>query len=202
MKKLKRFVWVSLFIVISFIFCAYYYVVRVTKPYTFSSIEDIPHKKTGLLLGTTKKGKHGENPYFTWRIDAAVALLEAGKVDEILISGDNSTESYNETQDMFESLLERGVDSDQIRLDYAGFRTLDSVIRAKKVFNCSELIIISQEFHNQRALYIALMNEIDAVAFNAKDSQHKNNYTHYREVLAKAWTVLEVHLFGTQPKFL
>jgi len=202
MKKLRRFFLLSSFIASAYVYLSYSGVVSITSPFTYDSIDDIPHKKTGLLLGTTKTGKHGENPYFTWRIDAAVELLKAEKIDEILISGDNSKKSYNETQDMFESLLERGIDSSKIRLDYAGFRTLDSVIRAKKVFNCSELIIISQEFHNQRALYIALMNQIDAVAFNARDSQHTNNYTHYREILAKAWTVLEIHLFGTQPKFL
>lgn len=190
----------SLFIAL--IYIGNYWVKHCSRPYIYTSISDVPPKKYGLLLGTSKKGMHGENPYFTWRIDAAVELYKAGKIDSILVSGDNSIKEYDETTDMYNSLIERGIPSEHIILDYAGFRTLDSVIRAQKVFNCQELIIVSQEFHNQRALYIALINGIDAVAYNARDSQHKLNYTHFREYLAKTWTLVEVHLLGTEPKFL
>ena len=85
---------------------------------------------------------------------------------------------------------------------YAGFRTLDSAVRAKKVFNCKSLIIVSQKFHNQRAVFIAHQNEIDAVGFNAKDVESKNNFTHIREIGAKFIAVLDLFVFYRQPKFL
>lgn len=202
MRKLIRYTSYFSMLCFTLIFVGNSWVKHSSQPYIYKTIEDIPPRTYGLLLGTSKRGKHGENPYFSWRIDAAIELYRAGKIDSILVSGDNSIKEYDETTDMYNSLVERGIPSEHIILDHAGFRTLDSVIRAKKVFNCQELIIVSQEFHNQRALYIALMNGIDAVAYNARDSQHRFNYTHFREYLAKTWTLIEVHLLGTQPKFL
>ena len=86
--------------------------------------------------------------------------------------------------------------------DYAGFRTLDSVIRAKKVFNCSSLIIVSQKFHNQRAVFIARKNGIDAVGYNSKDVTSKNNLTHLREIGAKFMAIIDIFVLNRQPKFL
>ncbi|UKN02949.1 YdcF family protein [Paracrocinitomix mangrovi] len=179
------------------------YVIKTSDHYLFDDISKIPKKKTALVLGASKYSRNGNlNPYFVNRMYAAADLYFEGKVEKILVSGDNHISSYDEPTDMANFLIELGVPKKDIILDYAGFRTLDSVVRAKKVFNCDELIIVSQKFHNQRAIYIARQYKIDAVAYNAKDVASSNNFTHYREILAKFVTILDVHLFKTKPKFL
>ena len=135
---------------------------------TYDNVSDIPHNRVGLLLGTsstTPRGTH--NYYYTHRINAAAELFHAGKIDYLLISGDNSSKHYDEPTMMRDSLLLHGVPADRIVLDYAGFRPLDSVIRAKEVFGQSSFTIISQKFHNERALYMARDCGVDAIAYNA-----------------------------------
>ena len=103
---------------------------------------------------------------------------------------------------MAEYLIELGVPEDIIIKDYAGFRTLDSVVRAKKVFNCSSLIIVSQEFHNKRAIFIADHYDLDAVAYNARDVQRRTGSFHWREFLARPLMILDLFVFNSKPKFL
>ena len=134
----------------------------------FSDIKSVPHRKVALLLGTSPLNRLGRpNTYFTNRILTAAELYRSGKIDYIIASGDNHTRKYDETTAMRDSLIARGVPSDRIITDFAGFRTLDSVIRAKEVFGCDSLTIISQADHDARALYIAKANGIDAVAVEA-----------------------------------
>jgi len=135
-------------------------------------------------------------------MEAALTLYENQKIKKIIVSGDNHILAYNETQDMTDYLVARGVPAAAIIQDYAGFRTIDSIIRAKKVFGCSSLTIISQAFHNERALYLASCHEINAIAFNAQDVKSKKNYTHIREFFAKCWVFVDVYLLYTEPKFL
>ena len=127
-----------------------------TQLQTYSFIEDIPQKKVGLVLGTSKYISNGQdNLFYVYRLNAAKELFENQKVEFLILSGDNSTNQYNEPQTMKTDLVELGIPEDKIFLDYAGFRTLDSVIRAKEIFSEDDFTIISQEFHNQRALFIA-----------------------------------------------
>lgn len=140
-----------------------------TRANLYDDIAKIPHHKVGLVLGTAKYLSGNRiNLFYQYRIDAAVTLFNAGKVDYLLVSGDNRTKYYNEAKTMQEDLLAAGIPKDRIVLDYAGLRTLDSVVRANKVFGQDSMTIISQQFHNERALFIANSNKIDAVAFNAK----------------------------------
>lgn len=137
----------------------------------FDAIEETPHASVALVLGTRAGSASGRpNAYFVNRVQAAAALYHAGKVDHLLLSGDNGNEGYNEPMDMRRSLMELGVDSSDITLDFAGFDTYDSVVRAKKVFGQQRLLIVSQRFHNERALYIAKVNGIEAIAFNAQET--------------------------------
>lgn len=137
----------------------------------FDAIEETPHASVALVLGTRAGSASGRpNAYFVNRVQAAAALYHAGKVDHLLLSGDNGIEGYNEPMDMRRSLMELGVDSSDITLDFAGFDTYDSVVRAKKVFGQQRLLIVSQRFHNERALYIAKVNGIEAIAFNAQET--------------------------------
>ena len=135
------------------------------KDKNYDSVEEVPYNKVGLVLGTSKYSLQGQNLFYRARIRAAVELFNAKKVDYLLISGDNGTKYYNEPKTIKQDLIANGIPSDRIVLDYAGFRTLDSVVRAKEVFQVKEMTIISQQFHNERALFIASTKDIKAVAF-------------------------------------
>ncbi len=171
---------------------------------TFNDINSVPHKKVGLLLGTSPFTSDGEhNYYYTYRIDAAENLIKAGKIDYIIVSGDNSTEDYDEPTWMRDSLMARGVPEERIVLDFAGFRTLDSIVRAKEVFGQDSFMIISQRFHNERALYLADHYGIEAVGFNAQDVTiwHKWMKIHAREYMARVKLMIDL-VVGKQPHFL
>ena len=102
---------------------------------TYNSTSQIPKNQVGLILGTSKKIIGGQpNPYYKNRISATVALYNANKINFILVSGDNGSIYYNEPNTMKKDLVAKGIPEEHIFLDYAGFRTLDSMVRAKEVF--------------------------------------------------------------------
>src|SRR5579872_3216158 len=147
-----------------------YVVNKATAGQLYNDVSAIPKNKVGLLLGTAKyqdKARNIINPYYQNRIDATVALYMAGKIDFIIVSGDNSSTFYNEPALMKEDLIARGIPAKKIYMDNAGFRTLDSILRCRDIFGETHITIISQKFHNQRALYIANHKQVTAVAFNA-----------------------------------
>ena len=143
------------------------------------------------------------NLFYTTRIEAARMLYERGKIHHILVSGDNSTAAYNEPEAMRKSLVKAGIPERDITLDYAGFRTLDSVVRASEVFGQgSGFTIISQPFHVERALFIARANHIDAIGYgSANISIELGLRTYIREIGARWIAVYDV-LFGTDPVVL
>ena len=202
---MKLFVRISIFLGALFLTCLFsfnFIIKRGSSAHLYDSIHEIPNKKTALVLGAAKFGKYGGiNPYYQYRINAAYNLFANNKVEKLIVSGDNHSKSYDETTAMAESLISMGVPDSCIIRDYAGFRTLDSVIRSKKVFNCQELIIVSQKFHNERAVFAARYYGIDAVGYNARDVQATNNYTHFREIGAKFLMVLDLYCLKTQPRF-
>lgn len=169
---------------------------------TFQDVEKVQKHKVGLLLGTSKYLSNGNrNLYYKYRIDAAIKLYRAGKVEYILISGDNGTKAYNEPRNMKNDLMAAGIPAERIYLDYAGFRTLDSVVRAKAVFGQKRLVVISQQFHNERALFLARAHDIEAVGFNARDVDVNYGFkTQVREKLARSKMLLDI-IFGVEPKF-
>ncbi|MCH9813619.1 MAG: YdcF family protein [Epsilonproteobacteria bacterium] len=168
----------------------------------YTDINQVPHKKAALVLGTSKYAWGRENLFFNYRIDAAVSLYQAGKIDAIIVSGDNSRQEYDEPTDMRDDLIKRGVPEAHITLDYAGFRTLDSIVRAEAIFDLNDFIIISQRFHVLRALYIADKKKINAIAFEAKNIAGVFGLrVRLREVLARFKAFLDLHIFGTEPKF-
>uniref|UniRef100_UPI00404A0F73 SanA/YdcF family protein n=1 Tax=Gelidibacter sp. TaxID=2018083 RepID=UPI00404A0F73 len=174
-----------------------------SKDKTFDSIDEIPKNKVGLILGAGKFTANGNiNLYYKYRVEAAVALYNSGKVEYILISGDNSRTDYDEPTDFKNDLIAKGIPAEKIYLDYAGFRTLDSVVRAKEIFGQHTFTIISQKFHNQRAIYLAKSYGIDAIGYNAKDVMGAYGLkTQIREYLARAKASLDV-FFNVEPKFL
>lgn len=169
----------------------------------YSTIEDIPYNKTGLLPGTSKYLVAGFlNPYYTYRMEAAVRLLKAGKITYIIISGDNSSIYYNEPALMRADLLKAGIDSACIYSDYAGFRTFDSMVRLKAIFGQDSVTVISQPFQNERAIYIASREGIAAIGFNARDVNARGGFkVQFREKLARVKVFID-YLTGAEPKFL
>lgn len=174
-----------------------------SKDFVQSETNQLPSCKVGLLLGTSKMLKNGnQNPFFTYRINATIQLYKAGKIKHVLISGDNSTKAYNEPEDMMNELIAAGIPADKISLDYAGFDTYDSVLRANKIFGQYSFIVISQRFHAERAVYIARRYGFDVWGFAAQDvSTSKSFMTHVREYFARVKAYVEVKL-GVDPYFL
>lgn len=180
------------------------WIIYSTHNQIYKSIEAIPSTDVALVLGTSKRLKSGEtNPYFNFRIDAAEKLYKTGKVKHLILSGDNQTKYYNEPQYMREALLKKGVPESAITLDYAGLRTLDSVVRCKKIFGQSKFIIVTQQFHSYRAVFIAENFDIEATAFVADNiSLSKSFSVISREFLARPKAILDLYFLNVDPKFL
>ncbi len=180
------------------------YISYSAKDTIYSDSKKVPLKKAALLLGTAKYIARGKQNYFyTYRIRAAVKLWKEGKVKAIVVSGDNSTKHYNETARMQKDLIKAGIPSKYITLDYAGFRTLDSVVRAEAIFDLKDYIIVSQKFHLERALFIAKAKGQKVIGFMAKDipGTAAAYRMKAREYLARAKAFLDVYILHTEPKF-
>ncbi|APA64857.1 MULTISPECIES: SanA/YdcF family protein [Maribacter] len=169
---------------------------------TFTDISSTPKNRVGLVLGTSNKLTNGSpNPYYTYRINATKALYNAGKIEFILVSGDNGSIYYNEPDTFKKDLIKAGIPERAIFLDYAGFRTLDSMFRAKFIFGLNNVTVISQKFHNERAIYIAKQKGLNAIGFNAQDvSTSQGIKVQLREYLARVKVFIDM-LLNTQPKF-
>jgi len=181
-----------------------WWIVKSTRSKMFSDVKLISGNNVGLVLGASKTLRNGHvNLFFKYRIEAAAKLFKAGKIKHIVVSGDNHKKEYDEATDMRNALMEQGVPDSCITLDYAGFRTLDSVMRCWKVFGQKKFTIISQAFHNQRAVFIARYYGLDVVAFNAQDvPSHFSFKTRMREYIAKFKAVIDLYLIHKQPRFL
>lgn len=165
------------------------------------NLHEVPPSQTILLLGTNKnlRGREGTNLYYTYRIDAVAQLYKQGKVKRIIISGDNGQKGYNEPADMQQSLIRKGVPASLIELDYAGFRTLDSIVRLKGHFKVKKALIVSQQFHVERALLLAFLYDVEALGYPAEGSMTAAMAA--RELLAKPKALLDVFVFNMQPRY-
>ncbi|SNR29083.1 SanA protein [Maribacter sedimenticola] len=184
------------------IICCNAIITSTTEDKTFFDVQQIPTNRVGLILGTSSRLTDGSpNPYYTHRINATVALYQANKIKFVLVSGDNGTIYYNEPDTIKKDLIKAGIPEKVIFLDYAGFRTLDSMVRAKFIFGLEKVTVISQQFHNERAIYIAQQKGLDAIGFNAKDlSTSQGIKVQVREYLARVKVFIDA-LLNTQPKF-
>jgi len=202
-RKLIRWTVIPFLLLVLFVLLTNMVIYWYSHKYVYSDSDKVIHNKVGLVLGTSRRVSSGHsNYYFTYRINAAVDLYKRGKIEYILVSGDNSTKEYNEPRDMYHALIEAGVPSDRIVLDYAGFRTLDSIVRCKEVFGQESFTIISQEFHNERAVFLAHAHGINAVGYNARDvSRGYSVKTRVREVFARTKVFIDLFV-QKQPKFL
>lgn len=181
------------------------WIVRSTRQFVFTDKAALPQNDVALVLGTGKllRGSGRINPHFRKRIEAAAELYHAGKVKHLLLSGDNHIAGYDEPTDMAEALLALDVPPSAMTLDYAGFRTLDSVVRAKKVFGQSQVTIVTDDFHAARSVFLARHEGLDAVAYcSAKVSTRFSARSRVREVGARVKAALDVYVLNTKPHFL
>ena len=170
-------------------------VVHAAKGRLYSHVDEIPHREVALLLGTSPIGRSGRpNQFFLRRIDASVALFEAGKIDRFIISGAKREDGYDETEEMRHALMDRGIPDSLMVLDGEGFRTIHSVKRVKEVFCMDSVTIISQRFHNERAVFLSKHSGLDAIAYNAEttSSSKWRILMRIREYLARVKAVYEV----------
>lgn len=203
---LKRLVLLSLLAVLLvclFVWYANHAAARAGKGVLFDDVESVPKQDVALVFGCSHRLGDRENLYFKYRIEAATELWKAGKVDKIIVSGDNREKYYNEPVTMRKALVKAGVPFDVIVCDYAGLRTLDSVVRAKKIFGLDEVTLVSQKFQNERAAYIAEANDLKVYGYNAKDVEgYAARKTEDREVLARVKMWLDVNITNKQPRHL
>ncbi|MEG7594440.1 vancomycin high temperature exclusion protein [Vibrio cholerae] len=174
-----------------------------TQNNIINDAQNTPPFQVAVVLGTSKYIGKTLNEYYTNRIDAAIELYQQGKVRNFLLSGDNAHRSYNEPWTMKRDLLRAGIPAENISLDYAGFRTLDSIVRAKEIFDTDNFLIITQRFHCERALFIARYQDIQASCLAVPGpSSHSGFKVRLREVFARAYAVFDLFVLDTQPKFL
>lgn len=180
------------------------WVVSSTQSYVYSDSDELPDHRVALVLGTSNKTSSGRpNDFFITRMETAAQLYKMGKIDHFILSGDNRSKFYNEPVDMQKALMTLGVPAAAITLDYAGLRTLDSVIRSKEIFGQDKIIIITQPFHSYRAVFISRYYGIEAVAMVTEGPAYENSVkVRVREYFARTKAVLDLYVFKTSPRFL
>lgn len=180
------------------------YVSAVASLHVYRELDQVPPRRVALVLGTAKYAPNGNvNRFYARRIQAALDLYETGCVTRILVSGDNSRQEYDEPTHMMEDLVALGVPEEHIERDFAGLRTLDSVVRAKEVFQLEGFVVVSQEFHCLRAVYLAREAGLDAVGYCAEDVGGATGLrVRLREIAARAQAVLDIRVLGTEPRHL
>ncbi|MFC3395919.1 outer membrane permeability protein SanA [Brenneria rubrifaciens] len=173
-----------------------------TAPFVYDELQALPIRQVGVVLGTAKYYRTGViNQYYLFRIQGALNAYNSGKISYLLLSGDNALQSYNEPMTMRRDLISAGVPPEDIVLDYAGFRTLDSIVRTRKVFNTNEFTIITQRFHCERALFIALHLGIQAQCY-AVPSPKNMMTVRLREFGARLGALTDLYILKREPRFL
>jgi SanA protein len=164
-----------------------------------ASLDALEPADAGLVLGSSRLVRGGySNPYFTKRIAAAAALFASGKVKYLIVSGNQAdggraAGGYDEPTDMRDALVAAGVPENRIYRDYAGFRTLDSVLRAKAIFGQDRVILVSQHFHLVRALFLAAEHGLDFEGFEAEDAPLRYGVTtRIREAGARLQALVDI----------
>ena len=204
MKKVGRGLFYTCCLVAAVVIACNIWVVSSTADKVFSDYHLLPDNAVALVLGTSNKLTDGSpNPYFENRIKTAAALYKGGKVTHFLLSGDNRTRYYNEPMEMKKALIKEGVPDSVITLDYAGLRTLDSIVRSKEIFGQDKITIITQPFHCNRALFISQFYDIDAVAIQAiEPSPEAMVKVYVREYFARTKAIIDLYILRTAPRHL
>jgi SanA protein len=203
-KWLVRLMRLAMFLIPGAVAC-YAFVGALAEKQVHDSVNDLPVKYVGLVLGCPEKVGTGDNAFFVARVEAAKALLEAGKVQFLLVSGDPDRDGCNEPLAMKTALVARGVPADKVYCDFGGGRTLDSVVRARKVFGQRDMTIVSHGPHNERALYIARRRGLpDSVALNSSTENLAPEWrfrSYLKEAVARVLMLIEIEAENKQPDY-
>jgi SanA protein len=204
MRRLKRIVLISTLAFLLIIISCNVWVVQSTRDRVYKDLDKLPQHRVALVLGTSHRlAGGGSNPFFDERMETAAQLYRLGKIDHFILSGDNRTQYYNEPRAMQRALISLGVPDSAITLDYAGLRTLDSVVRSKAIFGQEKITIITQPFHSYRAVFISNYYDIDAVAMAAEEPDLTISFkVLFREYFARTKAVLDLYVLKTDPRFL
>lgn len=204
----RRTFWVRFFLLIllaaALVTGANLWVLRSMRSHIVTDLAKLPKNDVGLVLGTSRYDRDGSigNPFFLGRMNTAARLYHEGKVRHLLVSGDNSHKGYDEPTWMRDALIERGVPASAITLDYAGFRTLDSMARAKAVFGLHRFTIITDDFHMARSVFLARSYDLDVVGFPSERVRYwRSKKVRTRELASRTVACLEVYILHTKPHF-
>ncbi len=202
-KLLKQFFYLFL-VVLAFVIATNIWIVRSTSHKIFGNYDSLANHEVALVLGTSHLLTDGSpNPFFDNRIASAALLYKQGKIRHFIVSGDNRTKYYNEPSEMKKALIKQGIPASAITLDFAGLRTLDSIVRSKEIFGQNQITIVTQVFHSYRALFISQYYGIDAVAYVTNEPESADGeLVHWREYLARAKAVLDLYVLKTEPRHL
>lgn len=194
---------IGLFVV--FVVLCNRWVINSTDAYLYTNYALLPENDVGIVLGTSSYTREGRsNPQFNERLKAAAELYRQGKVKHLIVSGSNPSENYNEPKRMRQELVKAGVPEKVITMDFAGFRTLDSLARAQHVFGVNRCTIITQRYHAYRAVFLGKKLGMRVAAFvapAAPDGDYGRRNPP-REILARVKAVLDLFVLRTEPKFL
>jgi SanA protein len=203
-RRLRRWLLLTAFLAVGLVALVNNWVVNNTYSYIYDDWSLLPDNDVGLVLGTSNLTRSGApNPQFYSRIHAAAQLYQLGKIKRIIVSGANPDSTYNEPRAMRRELVKSGVPPSAIYMDFAGFRTFDSVARAQVIFQLDRVTIITQRYHAYRAVFVAKKLHMKVAAYAApSDEIGYFNRTMLREVLARVRVVLDIYVLHTEPKFL
>jgi SanA protein len=203
-RRVRKIVLITLVSVALLVWVTNLWVVSSTSDKVYSGTDALPTNDVAVVLGTSHKLQSGKpNPFFEYRIKMAATLYESGKAKHFIVSGDNRTRYYNEPLEMKKALVRSGVPDSVITLDYAGLRTLDTIVRCKEIFGQDTITIITQPFHCYRALFISNYYNMNAVAVMTEDPNPDSAArVRVREYFARAMAVLDLYVFKTSPRHL
>lgn len=204
-RRLRLLLWWTLGLVALFVLLCNRWVINSTDAYLYKDYALLPQNDVGIVLGTSSYTREGKpNPQFYARVQAAAELYRLGKVKHLIVSGANPDSSYNEPRRMWKELTKAGIPAKDITMDFAGFRTLDSLARASHVFDLQRCTVITQRYHAYRAAFLGKKLGLRVAVYLAPIEPGGGMGTRNppREVLARALAVLDLFVLRTQPKFL
>ena len=205
-RALRRWLWLAALSLVVFVILCNRWVINSTDAYMYSDWALLPENDVGIVLGTSAYVDSGDpSPAFQGRIRAAAELYKLGKVKLLIVSGANPDSTYNEPRKMWQELVKAGVPQNAIKMDFAGYRTLDSMVRAQAVWGLTRFTVITQRYHQYRAIFLARKIGAHAVGYVARvgaEGEEFGRRNPVREIFARAKAVIDVLFLNTQPKFL
>jgi SanA protein len=204
-KKIMKFLWRFTYTLCLFVFCGLFFpkliILLYAAPRTFT-VDNVPATRVAIVFGAGLLKDGSAGPVLRDRVETAVRLYQQGRVNKLLMSGDNRFVEYNEPEAMRQYALDLGIPNDDIVLDYAGRRTYDTCYRAKAIFQVDSAILVTQAFHLPRALFLCNSFGVESTGVEADNAYFRKIsrlYWHTRELFATAQSVWNVYVSKPLP---